>query len=113
MNVATRLHSPTRLFQNAKHAEMQNAEQETLNDQRSAKSLTGGISVADFKEPKQQCFDGFHFKKLSPCCVRLSVRTVGFQSTKSGSIPLCSTKFYRRVAAKRILERPVELPGVL
>jgi hypothetical protein len=39
LNVATRLHSPTRLFQNAKHAEMQNAEQETLNDQRSAKSL--------------------------------------------------------------------------
>jgi hypothetical protein len=40
---------------------MQNAEQETLNDQRSADSLTGGISVADFKKPKQQqsTFAGF------------------------------------------------------
>ena len=27
--------------------------------------------------------------------IRLSVRTVGFQSTKSGSTPLCSTKLWR------------------
>jgi len=33
---------------------MQNAEQETLNELVSADSLTGGISVADFKQPKQQ-----------------------------------------------------------
>lgn len=49
--------------------------------------------MADFKQPKQQCFDGFHSKKLSPYSVRLSVRTLGFQPSKRGSTPLPSTRF--------------------
>ena len=37
----------------------------------------------------------------------------GTATPQTGSIPVRCAKFLRRVAAKRILKRPVELPGVL
>ena len=36
-----------------------------------------------------------------------------FRKGYTGSIPVSPTKFLRRVAARRILKRPVELAGVL